>query len=441
MSKIVPIPWQHEVHNIIPATATTAVAIAECATQLSRRDQHQIAQAFNGQFYEMGVNYLWEKTAFALKKELSTVGVGLLGEMLGKADVEEDDDIDDVVTTRDAIKLAEELGIVGPTDALRLRQTHELVKHFFDLDDDEAANQRIDDTEALNILKHCIRGVLGREKVEVAKTFVEFRESLENTTLSIDDPNVDMLKSSPYFFYKLTVSVLMNAAKKNVGAHLEHSLANINLLIPIMWDSLSHAEKWQVGHTYAELFSEGKTAAVSGIKGALLKVRGFDFVPENLRSDTFVKAADDIIRAHEGTNNFYNEPAPVRNLARLGSTIPTPALPSCFSALIAVVIGNSYGVSWDAASLAHSILGKMTPDRWEYYLNHVLPSDTRILGKLSSTKPQLNWMTDIVQKYNLSEMNIKNSKVERLLSASKKGTGHKVQRYADELTSDYYGRN
>ncbi|MCH2087157.1 MAG: hypothetical protein MK175_08230 [Pseudoalteromonas sp.] len=441
MNKIVPIPWQHDIHNVIPENATTAVAISKCATQLSSRDQHQIAQAFNGKFYEMGVNYLWEKTAFALKKELSTVGVGLLGEMLGKADVEEDDDIDDVVTTRDAIKLAEELGIVGKTDALRLRQTHELVKHFFDLDEDEAANQRIDDTEALNILKHCIRGVLGREKVEVAKPFVEFRESLENTTLSLDDPNVDMLQSSPYFFYKLTVSVLMNAAKKNTGAHLEHSLANINLLIPIMWPTLSHAERWQVGHTYAELFAEGKTAAVSGIKGALLKVKGFDFVPENLRSDSFVKAADDIIRAHEGTNNFYNEPAPVKNLARLGSTIPTPALPACFSALIAVVIGNSYGVSWDAATHANSILSEMTQDRWEYYLNHVLPNDTRTLGKLSSYKPLSNWMTEIVQGYKLSEMNIKNSKVERLLKASKKNDGSKVQRYANELIANYYGRS
>ncbi|KFK53453.1 hypothetical protein [Vibrio vulnificus] len=440
MRNTVPVQWQQETRDIIPVSATTAVSITECATQLSRRDRQQISHAFDGQFYEMGVNYLWEKTVHALKKELSSVGVGLLGEMLGKPDVEEDDDIDDVVTTRDAIKLAEELGIVSPTDALRLRQTHELVKHFFDLDDDEASYQRMDDTEALNILKHCIRGVLGREKVEVAKTFVEFRESLESTTLGADDPNVDMLKSSPYFFYKLTVSVLMNAAKKNVGANLEHSLANINLLIPVMWDSLRHAEKWQVGHTYAELFSVGKTAAVSGIKGALLKVKGFDFVPENLRSDTFVKAAADIIKAHEGANNFYNEPAPVRNLARLGSTIPTPALPSCFSALLSVVLGNSYGVSWDARGLASELLDKMTQDRWEYYLNHVLPSDTRILGKLTDAKPQYNWINNVVKTYSLHDMNIKNAKVERLLAASKNSKEAKVNRYASELIKDYYGR-
>ncbi len=439
MSNIVPVMRQQDSLEIIPDTAKTAVEITNYATQLSSRDRHQIAQAFNSKFYEMGVNYLWEKTAFALKKELSSVGVGLLGEMLGKADVDEDDDIDDVVTTRDAILLAEELSIVSPTDALRLRHTHELVKHFFDLDEDEASHQKMDDLEALNILKHCIRGVLGREKVEVAKTFVEFRESLENSSLENNDPYVDMLKSSPYFFYKLTVSVLMNAAKKNTGANLEHSLANINLLVPVMWDALRHAEKWQIGQTYAELFSEGKTAAVSGIKGALLKVKGFDFVPENLRSDTFVKAADEIIKAHEGNNNFYNEPAPVRNLSKLGSTIPTPALPSCFSALLSVVLGNAYGCSWDAVTPASELLKKMTSERWEYYLNHVLPSDMRILGKLSNVKPQKNWV-DVVSVYELDSKNIKNPTIAKLISASKRKKYPLIERWSTELINEYYGR-
>ena len=106
-----------------------------------------------------------------------------------------------------------------------------------------------------------------------------------------------------------------------------------------------------------------------------------------------------------------------------------------------MVIGNSYGVSWDAATHANSILSEMTQDRWEYYLNHVLPNDTRTLGKLSSYKPLSNWMTEIVQGYKLSEMNIKNSKVERLLKASKKNDGSKVQRYANELIANYYGRS
>jgi len=432
--------WQPESNDVIPVAARSATEISSYAVQLSTRDKNQIASTLDNGFYEMGVNYLWEKTTHALKKELASVGIGLLGEMLGKTDVDEDDDVNDVLTTRDAIKLAEELGIVNSTDAMRLRHTNELVKHFFDLDAADGQHAVMDELEALNSLKNCIKGVLGREKVEVSKPFIEFRESLENTTFAKDDPLVDMLKSSPYFFYKLTISVLMNAAKNNSGAHLEHALANINLLIPMMWDSLSHDEKWQIGHTYSEMFSEGKTASVKGIKRALLRVKGFDFVPENLRSDTFVKAADEVIKAHEGMNNFYNEATPVRSLSKLGSSIPKPALSACFSALLSIVLGNSYGTSWDAVSVANDLLKKMSPSDWEYYLTHALPSDTRILSKLSDSNPRENWIENVVKKFDFNELTIKNSKVERLVKASLEGKDTKVRALAKDIGAEYYGK-
>ncbi|WP_375147393.1 hypothetical protein, partial [Vibrio parahaemolyticus] len=131
---------------------------------------------------------------------------------------------------------------------------------------------------------------------------------------------------------------------------------------------------------------------------------------------------------------------PVRNLANLGSTIPTPALPACISALLCVVLGNSYGVSWSAKSDAQQLLDMITPDRWEYYLNHVLPSDTRILNKLSLSKPSENWVDDIVKKYNLDQVTIKNKTVSSLINVSKRANYFKIRALATELTTTYYGK-
>ncbi|MFQ3216899.1 hypothetical protein, partial [Paraperlucidibaca sp.] len=122
--------WQPESGELIPASAKTPSEISSYAAQLSIRDKKQIVAAFESGHFEMGINYLWGKTATALKKELSAVGVGLLGEMLGKAGVDEDDDVEDIITTKESITLAEELGIVSPTDALRLKHTYELITHF-----------------------------------------------------------------------------------------------------------------------------------------------------------------------------------------------------------------------------------------------------------------------------------------------------------------------
>ena len=86
----------------------------------------------------------------------------------------------------------------------------------------------------------------------------------------------------------------------------------------------------------AELVAEGRRTASSGLKKALLKVRGFDFVPENLRSSAFAAAAQKVLEAHDGFNNFYNEPAPMERLAALGSSIPMPAFKSAMTAVMAV---------------------------------------------------------------------------------------------------------
>lgn len=138
-------------------------------------------------------------------------------------------------------------------------------------------------------------------------------------------------------------------------------------------------------------------------------------------------------------NNFYNETAPVRALSKLGSTIPTPALPACISALLCIVLGNRYGVSWSAADEAKGILNVITTDRWNYYLNNVLPSDVRILEKLSLDRPTSNWCA-LTKQYDLFELDVKNKNVGFLLESSKKADSARVKRFSSALIQEYYGK-
>lgn len=430
--------WQPESGELLPAGVNTPAEITGYAQQLSKKDKNQISAAFDGRFFEMGLNFLWTRTIAALKRELSNVGVSLVGEMLGKSDVDEDDEIDDIVTTKEAIRLAEELGIVTATDAMRLRHTNEIISHFSQLSISENDSEEIDEAEAIASLKACVKSVLGKPQVEVAAKFIEFRTALDTRPLSTDDPLVGMLVSSPYFFQKLGISILMNATKQSSGAQLEISLANVNVLLPAVWGKLRDTERWHVGHTYAELYSEGKSTAVSGVKSALSKVKGFDYVPENLRSDTFLKAATAIIEAHEGMNNFYNELSPLRALSKLGTTIPTPALAECITAILCVRLGNPYGVATNAQSLAKELLDGLTPERWRYYLNQVLPGDMRIQNKLANRNPMTRWF-DLVEKYKFSELDISNKGVRDMVSASLDKNESRFDKLRLKLLQKYYG--
>ena len=429
--------WRPEGRVQLPAVAKTPQAIVGYAEQLSRANKRQIVAAFESTHYEMGLSFLWLRTVAALKRELETVGIELLGEMLGRANVNEEDDIEDMLTARDAIRLAEELGVVTATDAMRLRHTHELVAHFSRLDSTgEGEIEEIDEAEALASLKNCVRSVLARPKVEVARKFIEFRKALETKRFEPNDENMTMLLASPYFFLKLTVNILMNSAKTAIGATLEHCLSNTNVILPELWSRLGEAEKWRVGYTYAEVYSDGKKTSMSGLKQALLKVRGFDFVPENLRSNTFVAAATDILKAHDGMNNFYTEVAPVNRLSRLGTSIPAPAIGACVTALLAVVLGNRYGVSWAAKAVASEMLRTLGGQRWRFYLDQVLPNDVRILNKLScDERPGHEWR-QVVGEYELAELDVKNVGVAKLIGASGSAS---TKQAAKRLLSKYYG--
>ena len=321
-------------------------------------------------------------------------------EMLDRPDIDISSSIDQALTDYEALRLAQELGVITGTGALRLRQALERLTHFGQLSPDEAEETPMTADEAIGLLRACVENILGKERIEAALDFKAFRDGLETRLYDEQDHETQTLLSSPYFFRRASIRILLALIKSTKGAQLENSLANANVIIPLLWETVLGPEKFQVGRAYAELASEGKARATAGLKKVLLKVRGFDFVPEDLRSKSFVKAAKAVLAAHEEMNNFYNEPAPIKFLDEMGSVIPAPAFPICMSAALSVRLGNRYGISFDAQRPASSILKRVSKERWAYFLNDCLKADDRILYKLLEDGPRARWI-EVVREFSL----------------------------------------
>jgi hypothetical protein len=329
----------------------------------------------------MGTLFVWQKTMAGLKKKLGALGMDFIGEMLDRRDITTTSNPQQVLTDNDALRLAEALGFFPSSQRIRLRQAMETIGHFADPPDDAAADG-MSPAEAELALRTCIETVLGHAETDNAIEFANFRNQLKVRNFQPADSEVETLASAPYFFQRTTLRVLLAVIKTEQGAQLEHALANLNTFLPAIWDGLFPPERQFVGRCYAEVHAEGKQTAAAGVRAALLKVKGFDYVPEVLRSRTFLEAAQQVIDAHEGWNNFHNEYAPMVALASLGTTIPNPALPRCMTALLCVKLGNRYGTSRTAEPVATQMLSRISPDRWVYYLNDCLPADDVILMKL-----------------------------------------------------------
>lgn len=431
MSEQPTLPWKTQETSIVPNTAKTPIAIVQHAKQLSKREINQIVTAFQNEHYEMVTTFIWSRTIAALKKQLVTLGMEFIGEMLQRPDIGSNSDIGAAITSFDTISLAEDLGMVNSTEAMRLRHAHEVVNHFAALESHDENEVSMHPEEAIGCLRTCVQNILGHPKLEVAQDFAKFRRQLEEQDFKEDDDEIEKLIMSPYFYLKTTLSILLSLLKTAKGAQLQYAVRNISVILSVLWDRLKKPERWQAGQTYAELYSDGKTPASKGLKSILLKVGGFDYVPENLRSNTFTKTAKKVLEAHEGINNFYNEPAPMRMLASIGTTIPNPALRVCMDAALSVWLGNSYGISWAAQDSARQLLSGLSTDRWCYYLEECLPHDRRILFKLahSESKPRDRWI-ELVKEFDLGQVDIKRRIVKNLVRAGLEGNKDKIKNVA-----------
>lgn len=426
--------WQAQVPQRIPANASTPEKILEFANshQLSTRDCSQIVSAFRSEHFEMLSSFIWTKALASLKAQLGKLGTPFIAEMLDRPDIDDSLSIDQVLTDFEALRLARELGVITGTGALRLRQALERLTHFGQTLEDEDAQMTAD--EAVGVVRACVENILGQERIEAALDFKEFRDALEARPLSTEDDYVQTLVASPYFFQRASVRILLAIAKSRKGAQLENALANINLIVPLLWKRLLGPERVQIGRAYAEVTADGKSTSAAGLKRLLLKVHGFDFVPEDLRSKSFVKAANALLAAHEGMNNFYSEPGPAKHLEEMGSVIPIPAFPVCMTAALSVKLGNRWNICYAAQSYVDALLKRVSPDRWRYYFNDCLKTDDRILSKLLEDKPRDRWVS-LVAEHGLKDIvdEVNDSSVKQLIQAGVENKTSRISATAKKI--------
>lgn len=415
----------------IPAQASIKDLVEYATPQLSIRDKKSIVSAFEAESYEMVATFVWTKAAAALKRQVASLGMEFVGEMLGRPGLTDDSD-PSILGDHEAIALAEDLGMLNSTQALRLSNALKLVNHFANLDRDTADSEAMDVDEARSILKNCIASILREPHSEGALHFKDLRRALGERQLTTGDGLVTTLLNSPYFFMRTTLSALLSLVKTAKGSVKEHAIGNAVVIVPAAWQNIRAPERWQIGQSYAEVSAEGDRAAANGLKKALLQVHGFDFVPESLRSNTFAEAAVRVLSAHFAMNNFYNEEEPMSVLANLGTAIPKPAFAKCMEATLAVRLGNPWGRSWAAGPHADAVLNTLRAEQWEYYLNECMRRDRTILDKLEDEKPTAQWIA-VVKSRDLTKLSITHRPVRDLIRASQDSDRAKILNIARTL--------
>lgn len=427
--------WIGSKGSLIPEKYTRPQEIITVANGLTKKQITDISRAFENGALDMGAEYTWRRSMIRLKSTLKSLGMAFIGEMLGDEEIDEFSNVEMVLNDYNAISLAEHLGAISATGALKLRQSLEMITHYLS-DIAEKEGEELSLVDAAQIVSTCVKHILGETDISIAIEFSDLRKRLMSETIPLDDPQIAQLLDSPVFYLKTVISVLISGIKNEKGAMQEHAVGNLSNFIHPMWPQIAEKDRWQIGNAYRDVTSAGNIKAAKGLKNALLKIKGFDYVPENLRSTTFKKAAKSLLEAHFGMNNFYTEVPLVSSLSRLGSSIPAPAFIECVQAYLSVYMGNRWGNSFAAAPIAEQELKKIPLDRWAYYFEKVVRADEIILSKLMSSKPNArmcefveNALSELVDNENLVGDN------KKLLNALVKKDSHRVIAIAKKMYS------
>lgn len=422
-------PWEASVQNGIPTDVNDVNDIVVYGNKnLTSKQQTQIVGAYKMGAYDMAAEYAWKKAIIKLRSSLADLGMDFISEFVQRDDVDEYTPIENVLTERATIDLAERLGVINSTGALHLRQAQELVNHYLSAN----SEKEMSSIDCLSVIRTSVEYILSEDNVKVAVAFSVFRQRLLNEDLKLKDNDVAQIINSPLFYIRTVMSILLSAIKKSKPIVQEHALVNMTTLLPEIWNKLSSSDKWMIGETYRDVVASGDVAATKGMKIALSKVGGFDFVPETLRSSTFKELARKLIDVHDSFNNFYNETSVVKALANLGTRIPEPAFLVCIEAYLLVYLGNYYGFSNGAAPIAEEELKKISKERWYTYFLKYIHTDDRILCNLE-TKKQVSRMKELLDNIGITDLTGLPKDNQKLFDAIMKNDSERVKNIANAM--------
>ncbi|MCI6868076.1 MAG: hypothetical protein MR871_09060 [Lachnospiraceae bacterium] len=405
--------------------------------QLNEREQKAVLVNFESGLYEMAAEFVWRRTISIMKDRLEFFGKEFIADMLGY-----DKDVSiDRISEQEIIELNCDIGFLKQNAKVELLHHAEQIRMYSSRECQMIEKIGINKNQARTLIDDCIRYVLSDMTECKMLSFTNIREMLKSKLLTATSEEVIQLSQEQYFQKRTVLRSLLNMARTEKQEEKEFVFHNMSVIVPAIWDSLAEVDKYNFGTVYAEISSSDKKDYVKTMKTILFNVHGFDYVPENLKSNSFISAAKNLLSMHNGINNFYNEPLAAKMLASMGTMIPDPALYECLNATLICVMGNEYEHSWDAQKYLQEILDGVTTAKWELFLRD-LSRNSELLFQIAYVgieERNVKRWCDEIEKRNLQRLAFNDIWINEFLTKSAEFNLKMVRRLARERYTQIKG--
>lgn len=385
--------------------------LVEYGIALPPQLQSKVKNYYLGGDFVTAANTVWIRSMGLLRKRVLSLGEDFVADMVEASDI---DYVRNLPAYR-LIDLAHELGFINKAGQSKLQKANEFYNYFNNDEADEYEEMPQD--EANIIIKTCISYILYNNHESFGLQFNDFREKLKSGRVTeLFDDDRAMFATCPYFYLKTSVRSLLNLFRDCEGIEYDNVVINMQIMFPAIWERLKIEERRALADAYTDYINASEHKKINDLNKIMLQVHAFDYVKENVRSRTYIQVANKLLDVHFDVNNFYNEPGIIKKLEDLGSQIPTLALKETITSVLYVKLGNSYGTSWSAETIADRILERLTESEWITYLESYMLEETNLIDSINDCNKMRNQWKSVIKKYNLKELTICNPQIKRLVS-------------------------
>ena len=352
----------------VPERVNVFVNLENVISQLEPEQKEQsiylskfIASIATGLF-DAGLNYLWDETILQIRKRVVQYDIeyffdnAITGEKRKRFKSYEDlHKLDDY----ELIKGAKEIGLISELGFKHLEYINYMRNWA------SAAHPNQNDLTGLQIiswLETCIKEVISLPISNIAVKIKQLLSNIKSTAISDQDA-----QEIGIFFTNLTQEQINNLASGFFGIYtkpdaLSQTLQNINKLLPLAWDRVDEDTKDSFGLRYGNYVANNYQYEKKMSREFLQLVNGESYIPEGLKIVEIETALDNLLTAHHGGNNFYNEPPFASQLQRIVGD--SPKIPKAINkkyvlTLVEVFLTNGYGEAWFADPIYIQLLSKL----------------------------------------------------------------------------------
>ncbi|GIV43806.1 MAG: hypothetical protein KatS3mg035_0929 [Bacteroidia bacterium] len=312
--------------------------------------------------FDAALNYLWDETILQIRKRVVQYDLeyfydnAVSGEKRKRLKDENDlTKIDDY----DLIKGAKEIGLISELGFKHL----EYINYMRNWVSAAHPNQNeITGLQLISWLETCVREVISLPISNLTIRIKELLAGIKSTTISEKDA-----QEIAVFFTKLTQEQVNNLVSGFFGIYTKpntdsQTIQNINKLLPLIWNRVDEDTKNTFGLKYGNFVANNYQHEKKLSREFLQLVNSESYIPDDLRAVEIETAINNLLSAHRGINNFYNEPSFARQLSRIVGE--PPKVPKALNkkyvlSLVEVFLTNGNGVAVSAQPIYEDLLSKL----------------------------------------------------------------------------------